>query len=431
MLIVSREDVDYTSITEYPLHSRFIKLPIENYLKLLGAWDQLNRPQIALINAVNNPKYRFITAALSRRLGKTYIANIIAQLVSLIPGCHILIISPNYNLSSISFELQRRFIKHFDLELTRDNLKDKIIELANGSTVRMGSISTVDSCVGRSYDLILFDEAALSGNRGLEAFNIQLRPTLDKIGSKAVFISTPRGKLNFFSQFYDRGFSDEFPEWVSLKADYKENPRMASQDVEEAKRSMASAEFAQEYLADFSVFAGQVYNYDSKNTVEYTSEQNDMIDTFAGMDPGFKDPTAFVVIKYNPETDIYHIVDEFLIAEKTTNVHAAKIQELTDTYSIENIFTDPNNSQFISDLAYLYNIATIKARKDVLPGISHVATIIEQDRLKVSPHCIHTLEMLSMYRWDDKSESKEKPLHDIHSHIADSIRYALYSFVPA
>ena len=141
-----------------------------NYLKLLpavdpstgekcSAWDQTNRPQIALINAVNNPKYRFVCAALARRLGKTYIANIIGQMVSLIPGCNILIMSPNYNLSSISFEIQRKLIKSFDLEVDKNNLKDKVIELSNGSTIRMGSLSTVDSCVGRSYDLIIFDEA--------------------------------------------------------------------------------------------------------------------------------------------------------------------------------------------------------------------------------------------------------------------------------
>ena len=119
MLKISRPDVDSTALTEFPLADRFIKLPIENYLKLLGVWDSMNGPQVALINAINNPKYRFVCAALARRLGKTYIANIIAQLVSLVPGCNVLIISPNYNLSSISFELQRKFIRHFDLEIER------------------------------------------------------------------------------------------------------------------------------------------------------------------------------------------------------------------------------------------------------------------------------------------------------------------------
>jgi hypothetical protein len=227
MLKVSRSDIQFDEITELPASERFIKLPIKPYLKLVNfqgknAWEEINRPQIAMINAVNSPKYRFICAALSRRLGKTFIANIIGQLVSLIPGCNVLIMSPNYNLSSISFDLQRKLISSFDLEVTKNNLKDKVIELENGSTIRMGSISTVDSCVGRSYDLIIFDEAAL-GPDAENAFNISLRPTLDKPGSKAIFISTPRGKNNWFSHFFARGFSDDYAEWVSLHADYIEN----------------------------------------------------------------------------------------------------------------------------------------------------------------------------------------------------------------
>jgi len=147
MLTISRPDIERSFITEFDATQRFIKLPITNYLKLLGIYETINEPQIALINAVNSPKYRFICAALARRLGKTYIANVIGQLVTLVPGANVLIISPNYNLSTISFELQRKLIKHFDLEITRDNLKDRIIELSNGSTVRMGSLSTVDSTV--------------------------------------------------------------------------------------------------------------------------------------------------------------------------------------------------------------------------------------------------------------------------------------------
>jgi len=159
--------------------TRFIKLPIEGYLDLLNVTP--NSSQTAIINAINNPKYRFVCAAVSRRQGKTYISNIIGQLTCLVPGAHVLLMSPNYSLSQISFDLQRNLIKHFDLEVTRDNAKDKVIELSNGSTIRMGSINQVDSVVGRSYDLIIFDEAALTDGR--DAFNVALRPTLDKENS--------------------------------------------------------------------------------------------------------------------------------------------------------------------------------------------------------------------------------------------------------
>jgi len=104
-------------------------------------------PQIALINAVQNPKYRFITAVLSRRSGKWEISNMIGHVVTLVPGAQILIMAPNYSLSAISWDLQRKFLNMFDVELTRSNAKDKVIEISNGSIVRMGSVSQGDSVV--------------------------------------------------------------------------------------------------------------------------------------------------------------------------------------------------------------------------------------------------------------------------------------------
>jgi hypothetical protein len=427
VLKVSRDDVDCDEITEFPVETRFIKLPIENYLKLLGAWDTMNRPQIALINAINNPKYRFVCAALARRLGKTYISNIIAQLVSLVPGCNVLIISPNYNLSSISFELQRRFIRHFDLEVERDNLKDKVVELSNGSTIRMGSLSTVDSTVGRSYQIILFDEAAL-GDDGESAFNVQLRPTLDRPNSKAIFISTPRGQQNWFSRFYQRGFGSEYPEWCSLQADYTENSRMAESDVAEARRSMSKAEFEQEYLASFNVFEGQIYNFDREaGVVEYAHQ--DGCEYIAGCDPGYRDATAFVVISYNPVSDQFHIVDEYLKSEATTDKHAVAFREYIDKWQVEVLFIDSAAAQFAGDLAYTYNISTTKAKKDVLPGIAYVQTLVETGRLKIAPHCTNVLDVMDQYRWDKRETlTREKPVHDKYSHMADAIRYALYTY---
>ena len=426
MLTISRSDVNCDEIAEFDAATRFIKLPITNYLKLLGIYESINRPQIALINAVNDPKYRFVCAALARRLGKTYIANVVGQLVSLVPGCNVLIMSPNYNLSGISFELQRKLIKHFDLEVSRDNLKDKIIELSNGSTIRMGSLSTVDSCVGRSYDLIIFDEAAL-GSDGEAAFNVALRPTLDKPNSKAIFISTPRGRNNWFSQFWNRGFSDNFPEWVSLQADYSENSRMAESDVAEARKSMSRAEFEQEYLASFTVFEGQIYSLAETDICEPPEGLRG--EAIAGCDPGYRDFTAFVVIIYDEVTDCFWIVDEYLENEATTEQHAERFLNLMSRWGVETVFIDSAAAQFASDLAYIYDVASTKAKKDVLPGIAYVQTIVAQNRLKVSPHCTHCLAVFDQYRWDTKEGlQKERPKHDDYSHMADAIRYALYTY---
>jgi len=428
MLEISRDNITAEELIEYPKDQRFIKLPIAQYMELLGISPI--KSQTALINAINNPDYRFVVAALSRRQGKTYIANIIGQLVALVPNTNVLIMSPNYSLSQISFDLQRSLIKHFDLEVARDNAKDKVIELTNGSTIRMGSVNQVDSTVGRSYDLIIFDEAAL-GDGGMDAFNVALRPTLDKPNSKCIFISTPRGRNNWFSEFYQRGFNDEYPNWASIRATYHENPRVSQADIDEAKRGMSKAEFNQEYLADFNTFEGQVWNFNYEECVANLEELDvSRMDIFAGLDVGYRDPTAFCVIGYDWDAEKYYVLDEYMEAEKTTEQHAEVIQQMIDKWEIDAIYIDSAAQQMRFDLAQNYDISTINATKSVLDGIAAVSTIVDNDNLIVDQRCSHTLMSLDQYQWNpNENLLTEKPVHNMASHMADALRYALYTFV--
>jgi len=423
---VSRADIISQEILDLQSETRFLKLPIDPYLDLLGVVPLPS--QNAIINAINNSKYRFVCAAVSRRQGKTYIANIIGQLVSLVPNSNILIMSPNYALSQISFDLQRNLIKHFDLEVAKDNAKDKVIELTNGSTIRMGSVNQVDSCVGRSYDLIIFDEAALAD--GKDAFNVALRPTLDKENSKALFISTPRGRNNWFAEFFDRGFNDEFSEWCSIRATYQDNPRMSESDIEEARKSMSDAEFRQEYEADFNTYEGQIWNFNHEKCIV----NNDVLETrrmdvFAGLDVGYRDPTAFCVVAYDWDEGLYYVLDEYLDAEKTTEQHASVIRDMIDKYDIDYVYIDSAAQQTRYDFAQNYDISTINAKKSVLDGIAHVAGIVDNDTLMVDQRCGEVLACLDQYQWDPNPNlAKEKPKHNRASHMADALRYALYSF---
>lgn len=417
---ISRKDL----VDDKIVKGDFLRVPIESYLELLGI--EPIPSQIALINAINNPKYRFVVGALSRRQGKTYIGNIIAQCVALVPGSHVLIVSPNYNLSNISFDLQRNLIKHFDLEVARDNAKDRVIELTNGSTIRLGSVNQIDSVVGRSYDFVLFDEAALAD--GETAFNVAIRPTLDKPNSKALFISTPRGRNNWFSRFFNRGYTEDFAEWLSIKATWHDNPRASEQDIAEARRSMSQAEFAQEYEADFNVFEGQIWNFDYEECVQDLSElDTSAMDILAGLDVGFKDPTALCVIAYDGHK--YYLLEEYYAAERTTEEHAGYLAEILERRVADYCFIDAAAAQTRFDLAQQYDISTINAKKSVVDGIGHVASIVDNNRLIVDHSCTEVLRSLDQYRWDPNPNLiREKPIHDSSSHMADALRYALYSF---
>ena len=423
---ISRKDIVSDTIHDLQSETRFLKLPVNPYLEMLGVEPLAS--QKAIINAINNPKYRFVCAAVSRRQGTTYIANIIGQLVSLVPNSNILIMSPNYALSQISFDLQRTLIKHFDLEVTKDNAKDKVIEMSNGSTIRMGSVNQVDSCVGRSYDLIIFDEAALAD--GKDAFNVALRPTLDKENSKAIFISTPRGKNNWFSEFFFRGFTDEFQEWASIRATYRDNPRMSESDIQEARKSMSESEFKQEYEADFNTYEGQIWNFNHEDCIFNGSELDiSKMDVFAGLDVGYRDPTAFCVIAYDWDEEKYYLLDEYLDAEQTTEKHALEIQKLIMKWDIDYIYIDSAAQQTRFDFAQNYDISTINAKKSVLDGIAQVAGIVDNDNLFVEQACKESLSALDQYQWDaNPNLAREKPKHNYASHMADALRYSLYSF---
>lgn len=441
MLRVSDPSLEIEKIVSLPASERFLKVPIENYLNLLQVTP--NRVQNAIINGINSPDYRFVTACVSRRVGKTFIANIILQVVALMPGASVLIISPDYSLSSISWDLQRQLLDKFDIERVRDNAKDRIIELSNGSTIKVASVSRVDSAVGRSYDLIIFDEAALNDNGG-QAFNIALLPTLDKLESKCLFISTPRGD-NWFREFFDRGFSKdaELAEWLSIHADYRENPRASDKAIAQAKKTMSHAEFEQEYMANFVTFEGQIWSFAEECIQDLTPMINRIAsdptrhEVIAGLDLGFRDQTALccmVVERDEDGNNVYYLIDEYVATERTTAKHAEEIGLRYDMYAMDWIFCDAAAAQTRWDLAAQYDISTVAAIKSVQDGIGAVGAVIDNNRLIIHDECVESIYAVRNYKWKGEVNAgvwnieQQKPEHNRASHCADAIRYAIYTY---
>ena len=443
MLKISRDNISTDTLTDFG-DASFLQLPLQGYLDAIDITPI--GPQIALANALNDPRFRFVTACFSRRVGKTYISNIVGQVKLLEPGTTVLIIAPDYTLASISWDLQQGFVKHFELETIRNNAKDRVLMLENGSMIRVASVMKVDSAVGRSYDLIIFDEAALNDG-GKKAFNIALRPTLDKINSKCVFISTPRGN-NYFHEFFERGYNDDYPDWVSLHCDWKENPRATPEEINSAKRGMSKGEFEQEYLANFTTFEGQIWDFSEEYVQDLTGLKQRLmggasIDVIGGLDIGFRDNTAMCVIACIPgdaeavredggpdwaaRKDMYYIVGEYCENRVTTAEQAENIGELEDTYDVDPIFIDSAAQQTRYDLAQIYDISTVNAKKDKLPGINFIAALVQNGQIIVDEQCMEVVHCLFNYKWDDKSQL-EKPVHDRASHMADAIRYAIYTY---
>ena len=205
---------------------------------------------------------------------------------------------------------------------------------------------------------------------------------------------------------------------------------MSQSDIDEARKSMSEAEFKQEYEADFNTYEGQIWKFNFETQVkDFSQLDTSKMDVFAGLDVGYKDPTAMCVIAYDWDTEQYHLVDEYFDAERTTEQHAAEIQKLIDRWDIDYIYIDSAAQQTRFDFAQNYDISTINAKKSVLDGIGHVSGIIENDILFVDQEAKQSLACLDAYQWDPNPNlMKEKPKHNMASHMADALRYGLYSF---
>lgn len=433
---VSRDYINTRDILDFGEDS-FFKLSVQGMLGLEGITP--NRPQIAIINSLNDPRHRFVTACVSRRVGKSFIAYNLGFLKLLEPGTLVLVIAPNYSLANIGWDLIKGLIRKHGIKTEKENAKDKEIELSNGSLFKLASAGNADSAVGRSYDFIIFDEAAIS-DKGGDAFQVQLMPTLDKPNSKALFISTPRGN-NWFKTFYSYGYSDEtesLKSWVSIHATYRDNPRVDLKTIEDARKTTSEAYFRQEYEADFGVFEGQIF--DTFDVEKHVKDLTGMRHFFAhtsdfevivGIDVGYRDPTAIVTVKYHYDTDMFYIVEEYLQAEKTTSEHAQYIEDLVNRMDPDYIFVDSAAAQFRHDLAHDFDISTKGAKKSVNDGIRYLQDLFWQDKIVVDAKCKGLIESLIGYKWhmdeDTKQISRERPYHDHNSHYADAIRYAIYS----
>ena len=205
---------------------------------------------------------------------------------------------------------------------------------------------------------------------------------------------------------------------------------MSEMDIQEAKKSMSDAEFRQEYEADFNTYEGQIWNFNHEKCIA-NNEELDIrrMDVFAGLDVGYRDPTAFCVIAYDWDEELYYVLDEYLDAEKTTEQHAAVIREMSDKWDIDYIYIDSAAQQTRFDFAQNYDISTVNAKKSVLDGIAQVAGIVDNDKMMVDQRCGEVLSCLDQYQWDPNPNlAREKPKHNRASHMADALRYALYSF---
>jgi len=404
------------------MSDKFFRIKIQRLLDRLPKPVQFNESQWAMVE--NLDSNRFVVHIAARRTGKSYAAAILAFAKLLEPGQQVMVVAPNFSLSSIIWDYVTDLIRQLDIEVERFNQKDKVVKLINGSVFRLLSANNRDSLVGRAANLLIVDEAAIIPND--EYYTRDLRPALSTFtDSRCLWISTPRGKGNYLYEYFLRGEDPEYPDWSSSIHTWRANPLLSETDVEEARRSITKALYLQEYECEWTTTESQIYLDldEEKHIGDYIGER--FAEVIGGLDVGYRDENVFVVI--GTDGDSYFIIDEFISKESTTSELAAEIQEKINEWGIDTIYIDSAAQQVKADFAYDYDIYCENAIKSVNDGINSLQVLIEQNRLFFDIEgARHTFSAMSAYKWNPNTETP-KPVHDWASHPCDAVRYAIYT----
>ena len=400
----------------------FFRLPIDKLLEKLPRPVEFNESQQAMIEGLN--ENRFFVHIAGRRTGKSYGAAILAFAKLLEPGQQVMVVAPNFSLSSIIWDYVTDLIRQMDIEVEKFNQKDKVVKLINGSIFRLLSANNRDSLVGRAANLLIVDEAAIIPND--EYFTRDLRPALSTFkDSRCLWISTPRGKGNYLYDYFLRGDDPNFEEWGSAKFSWRANPLLSEKDVEEARKAMTKALYLQEYECEWTTTESQIFDAISEEKHVIDCADQSYSEVIAGLDVGYRDENVFVVIGCSD--DNYYILDEYISKESTTSELAAVITEKINQWGIESIYIDSAAQQVKADFAYDFDIYCENAIKSVNDGISFLQSLIENDRLHFDTEgATHTYAAMSAYSWNQNTDIP-KPIHNWASHPCDAVRYGIYT----
>jgi PBSX family phage terminase large subunit len=400
----------------------FFKISIDKLSQRLPTPVTFNQAQKSMVEGLEN--HRFFVTISARRTGKSYAAAILAFAKLLEPGQQVMVVAPNFSLSSIIWDYVTDLIKQLEIEVDRFNQKDKVVKLINGSTFRLLSANNRDSLVGRAANLLIVDEAAIIPND--EYFTRDLRPALSTFkDSRCLWISTPRGKGNYLFSYFNRGNDNDFPDWGSTIHTWRSNPLLSEKDVEEAKRTITRAMYLQEYECEWTTTEDQIYKdiNEDKHVTDCVGER--FVEVIAGLDVGYRDENCFIVVGYDGK--YYYVIDEYVSRESTTAELASIVSEKQDHWNIDTIYIDSAAQQTKADFAYDYDIYCENAIKSVNDGIAALQTLIEHDCLIFDTEgAAHTFSAMSSYKWNPNTETP-KPVHDWCSHPCDALRYAIYS----
>lgn len=187
---------------------------------------------------------RFNVLCCGRRWGKSALAvNLLSEIA--IDGKPAGYFTPTYKLLDGTYTA---CIKALDPIIKRKN-EHQFIELITGGRIEFWSLENEMAGRSRKYKRAIIDEGAFTSNLW-KRWTEGIRPTLTDLKGDAWFLSTPRGKNDFYKLWMRHRQGEH--NWMSWQMSTYTNPYIDAAEVDDAKHDLPADAFSQEYLAEFN-----------------------------------------------------------------------------------------------------------------------------------------------------------------------------------
>lgn len=201
---------------------------------------KLKRPHINQVTVLDCVA-RFIVLMCGRRWGKSVISQTIAVQTA-IAGKKVAYVTPTYKLARKFFD---DYIQSIPVTVAKFNKQDLTIQFITGGSLQFFTGEALDNMRGLDFDLVIIDEASFIPGLA-EYWNAAIRPTLTDRKGKAIFLSTPKGKNDFYKFSLKESSAGD---WKTFRFTSYDNPHIPAEEIDAAAMELPEAVFNQEYLA--------------------------------------------------------------------------------------------------------------------------------------------------------------------------------------
>lgn len=405
---------------------------------------ELSPKQAQALRDMGDPGIREHCEEGGARSGKTFaiIVSIIERAIQY-PGSRHLIARYRYNhlVTTVWRQTLLPLLQMYfpDGEGFAEDKAYRTITLWNGSTFQGAGLDDsdrVEKLMGSEYSTIFLNEATQCSYATFQKIKSRLSQRVRKpetgkeILRKIIVDCNPRNRFHWIYKYFllriDPTSGEALtPAQTATMRNRKwlptDNPHLPA-DYVEMLSNLSGVERQRLFEGQWVAQEGLVYPGFEATVVEPFPIPADWEITGA-VDFGYTNPFAFLWFAFDRANETFYLFDEYYVREKTVAQHCAELKRRRRCAWI----VADHDAEDRATMAAA-GFVTSPADKAISVGIQAVTTLLQAEhgfRLRIFRSCVHTVEELSVYSWEEPREgrnAKEEPKKE-NDHAADALRY--------